>query len=114
MTPGELEADARFQQPFVDYLSEQGSHTTLGYIMRTPQAGGHWIAVLSPAMAGLSRTEALAGLLCDSLRPHPFLVSLPEMEELLIHCALSNTEDDENGFNVQWACFLITGRAIAQ
>ena len=83
--------------------------------MQTPQAGGHWIAILPMETVGLAANQAQAAILCDSLEKKPYQLSHPELEDLLTSCAIANTEDrrvNANAINPQWASFLVTDTGI--
>jgi len=115
MAPGDLQGDtpdtARLLRPFVEHYDDGKQYKVVGYILRTPQAGGHWIAVLPPTTIGLETTGACAGVLCDSLVSSPFQLSEPEMESLLTMCALdgsSRQSRDAFAAHAEWACFLVT------
>ena len=108
MAPAGLEG--RLQGPFEDFFCEGAAFRSAAYILRTPQAGGHWIALAHPSVLGLAYSEALAAVLCDSLQPSPFLLTLPETEDLLTACALEGIRSDGGfGHDIQWGCFLVTG-----
>ena len=87
----------------------------MAYILRTPldtpEAGGHWIALLPVEVLGHETCMDRAALLCDSLLPHPFYLSSAETESRLTTCAIANAADlqyNENAVHSSWACFLIT------
>ncbi len=87
----------------------------MSYILRTPQAGGHWVALVPPEAIGEERHPGEAAILCDSLQPAPFRLSQPEAEELLTACAMENAAaraQDGNAANARWACFLITDAGV--
>ena len=110
MAPATLES--RLQLPFGDFFSGASTYRAAAYILRTPQAGGHWIALVHPVTLGFEYSEGLAAVLCDSLQPAPFLLTLPETEDLLTACALEGIMADAGfGYNIQWGCFLVSGPA---
>ncbi len=83
----------------------------LAYILRTPQAGGHWIALLPPETVAEESGPTTVAVLCDSLETAPFLLSQPETEDLLTACVMDNAASlasDANAAATRWACFLIT------
>ena len=56
-------------------------------------------------------------VLCDSLKPVPFLLTAEEAEDLLTACALEavdRLDNDAFGHAITWGCFLIidAGREI--
>ncbi len=121
MTPaslqGETPSESRLQDPFASHYFAGMAFTVVAYILRTPTAGGHWIALLPPATASLQQNDASAALLCDSLWPQAFILSRPETEDLLTACALDNaghSQQYDHDYNLQWGCFLITssGRSL--
>ena len=75
----------------------------IGYIFRTPQAGGHWIAILPPSAMGAKSTEGNAMVLCDSLRKFPYALKVAEMEMLMTSCAAVGAAG-----KTSWAAFLAT------
>ena len=115
MTPadlqGETAGESRLLKPFSDYYTAEGSFLAVAYILRTPQAGGHWITIVPPMAINDEPMLGVASILCDSLLPTPFALSPSETEDLLTACALecaAGREDNEHGANVRWACFLVT------
>ena len=60
---GDTPEDARLEHPFADLIENQVRYRSAGYILRTPQAGGHWIALLHPAALHLGRADAAAAVL---------------------------------------------------
>ena len=102
----------RLPEPFANFFDAAASYVAAAYVLRTPQAGGHWIALVHPTTVGMVCDDGLAAVLCDSLLPAPFLLSLPETEDLLIACALEGVRPDAGfGHNLEWGCFLVTGPA---
>jgi hypothetical protein len=116
MLPAELQGttpeDARLQDPFKDYIFNGMRYRTVGYLLRTPQGGGHWISVLPPIVFGMEPTGAVAGVLCDSLEASPFELTQTDLEDLLTACALEGADlrdgRDPNAQNIRWGCFLVT------
>ena len=86
MTPAALEgtvpSESRLVQPFQNLLVAGRRFRSVGYVLRTPQVGGHWIALLPPIVLGLPSDSAIAGVLCDSLEAVPFQLKSHEIEEL--------------------------------
>ena len=55
-------------------------------------------------------------ILCDSMKPVPFLLTFEETEDLLTACALEAVErlnNDAFGHDITWGCFLITDAGSA-
>ena len=95
---------SRLQEPFREYVVETGSYKTVGYLLRVPQHGGHWITLLP----GRVVTPASCGntLLCDSIHRCPFVLTQTETESLLVACAIDSATGachDRTGF----VCFLV-------
>ena len=86
MTPAALQGtvpgESRLEQPFQNLLVAGSRFRSVGYVVRTPQVGGHWIALLPPIVLGLPSDSAIAGVLCDSLEAVPFQLNSHEVEEL--------------------------------
>ena len=104
LAPEDLEthADAVFSPPTVQHTAP-----TRGYVLRTPQAGGHWIALLpATAMAPIQLPTNTAAILCDSLQTVPFALSAGDVEQLLLTAAVAQLEAHEN--RLDWAVFAIT------
>ena len=116
MTPAALQGDtpatARLQRPFSDLYFENMRFRSVGYLLRTPQCGGHWIAVLPSIVLGVAESYAVAGVLCDSLESAPFHLPEHDLEDLLTACALEGAAleaaADPNARNLRWGCFLVT------
>ena len=116
MAPGDLQgstaANSRLTNPWVPLdLGINGYFQAVAYILRTPQAGGHWIALLPADMVSPEVGAGSASVLCDSLIPHPFLLSLGETEDLLTTCAIegcTRMRHDAFGHRINWGCFLVT------
>ncbi len=64
-----------------------GSHA-LGCVIHMPNPR-HWIAVVPPVQ---QRTARVAALLCDSLYPQPYAVSLDEMVDLFTTMGLRHMQ----------------------
>ena len=116
MTPALLQgssaAESRLQTPFRDFESERIRYRAIGFLIRTPQCGGHWISVLPPSILGSESEGSAKGVLCDSLWPFPFRLVQHHLEELLLACALEGTSrlaaGDPHGMRLRWGCFLVT------
>ena len=111
----------RFSDPFADYvLQDEGAFQTLGYLLRLPSYGGHWVSLLSSSIAPPSRLVGAVpncvAYLCDSMHPAPFGVSTDEVGELLLACAFEaarGADADLRTFRPDWCCFLL-GVALHQ
>ena len=112
LPPGAVET--RLQSPFATHYAEGSSYEAVAYVLRTPQAGGHWVALLPPAVLDMEASDEVAAVLCDSLYAEPFLLSADDTEELLTACALEGVRADAGfGHNIAWGAFLITAPAVA-
>ena len=109
MTPFDLEGGqgsssvaggGRLETPFRDHITANGVFRCVGYVLRLPSYGGHWIAILPPSVAGS------APLLCDSMHATPFVLRGAEVQELLMTCALDAAHSSVNAFEATWGCFL--------
>ena len=117
MTPADLEGTAgkmsvvaggRFENLFGDHIIAEGSYRVAGYLLRIPQHGGHWIALV-PAESAEDRAASRA-LLCDSMLPAPLLLRPDEAAQLLTAAAFDAAgarHFNGNAFNAQWGCFLV-------
>ena len=121
MLPADLQgiaaADSRLASPWAPLNLASGTFRAVTYILRTPQAGGHWIALLPSSLLDPEMTVGGASILCDSLKPHPFLLSLDETEHLLVACALeacARQRQDGHGRDIRWGCFLVTDTGTAE
>ena len=57
-----------------------------------------------------------AAVLCDSMCPHPFMLTQSETEDLLTACAIEGSMcelGDAYGHNIRWGCFLVTDSGSA-
>ena len=105
----------RFSEPFADQvLPGEGAYQTLGYLLRLPSSGGHWVSVLAAPLAPPSRlirdAPEFAAYLCDSLHPAPFGLQTDEVGELLLACAfeaIRGADVDLHSFHPDWCCFLL-------
>jgi len=79
MLPETLEG--RLQYPFQDLLAHGLRFRSVGYLLRLPQCGGHWIAVLPPVVLDAVADDAVVGVLCDSLEEVPFELRGPNLED---------------------------------
>ena len=112
LPPGSVER--RLQNPFERHYAEGYSYDAVAYILRTPQCGGHWVALLPPVVLGMQATARVAAVLCDSLYPEPFLFTVEHTEDLLTACALEGVRADAGfGHDITWGVFLITAPAKA-
>jgi len=112
LPPGSLET--RLQSPFATHYAEGYSYDAVAYILRTPQSGGHWVALLPPVVLGMEAAAGVAAVLCDSLQPEPFIFTVDETEALLTACALEGVRADTGfGHDITWGAFLITAPAAA-
>ena len=82
----------------------EGYQKPLGYLLRIPSHGGHWITLL-PSKVVNAKSLAHA-LLCDSLYPAPFLLTRMETQQLLQAFVIdaSTSQDD---YNLDFVCFLV-------
>jgi hypothetical protein len=97
----------RFEQPFAEHAIPDGIFKVVGYLLRIPTHGGHWIALAPPEEA--SDCDAGCATLCDSLFPAPVLLQRDEMLQLLTAAAFDGAAArhfNANGFNSEWGCFL--------
>ena len=91
-------AGARLEEPFGPHVSREGVHHCLGYILRLPNLGGHWISVLPGRLVECPRDGY--AVLCDSLYKFPFLITQAQLSDLLMACALGTDPD------LGWRCCL--------
>ena len=111
MPPAALES--RMLSPFALHYGDGFSYAPAAYILRTPQSGGHWIALLPPSVLNLEVSEAATSVLCDSLESIPYVLTFAETENLLTACALEGVRADAGfGHDISWGAFLITGPAM--
>ena len=82
----------------------QGYQETVGYLLRLPDHGGHWITLL-PSKVVNAKTPAHA-LLCDSLYPAPFLLTSTETQQLLQAFEIDASTSQDN-YNPDFVCFLV-------
>ena len=122
MTPADLQGGEgaasmvvadRFTNPFADHVLHEGAFTAIGYMLRIPSSGGHWVTILNPEFLPTHGTDLptdCAAVLCDSLFPVPFTLNLDELGELLLASAfdsLQGEQVDVQHFRPQWCCFLL-------
>ena len=106
--------ESRLQEPFVDHFVRDSAFTAVAYILRTPQSGGHWVALLPPRVLGLEASVSSAAVLCDSLQPAPYILTLTDTEDLLTACAMEGVRANVGfGYDLAWGAFLITAPARA-
>ena len=104
----------RFSEPFADYVQSDGAYQTLGYLLRLPSWGGHWVALLSASLTPPSRligeVPNVEAYLCDSMHPAPYGLRADEVNELLLSCAFEaqrGADADLRTFRPDWCCFLL-------
>ena len=78
---------------------------TVGYILRTPAGGGHWVALLPPNVVARQSSDCCAAVLCDSMHATPFLLDTAEVEDLLLGVAIA--QQSANVALLPWAAFQI-------
>lgn len=106
--------ESRLASPFAAHYDDGFSYDPVAYILRTPQSGGHWIALLHPGALGLDVCEAATCVLCDSLQAVPYVLTYDDTQDLLTACALEGVRADAGyGHDITWGAFLITGPASA-
>ena len=123
MTPADLQGGegaasllggGRLEHPFRPHVVPQEGHfDAVGYLLRLPSHGGHWVTVVRLHLAAgdiaVDTIDAVA-LLCDSIHPHPFLLQASELDQLLLACAfdaVSGMDVHYLDFQPQWCCFLL-------
>ena len=94
-----MTAGGRLQNPFGDFVLHEGCYRVVGYLLRLPSHGGHWVSIL-PASACEPLADSRAGILCDSLYKRPFGLYAEQLEQLLQACALQQAHGHGH------ACFL--------
>ena len=105
----------RLVEPFSSYVVPAGEFSVVGYLLRIPSHGGHWITVLpgrslhfNPAHPYSDhRQDTPAALLCDSLYPCPHVITLEDTEKLLVTCAMDLASLRPQEYQGSWACFLV-------
>ena len=99
----------RWEEPFCEHVVPTGYHKVVGYLLRVPLHGGHWITLLpARVMTMVSPAETL---LCDSMHPEPFLLTREETRQMLRACADDATTGEchsKTGF----VCFLVTAAEL--
>ena len=99
---------------FGDHNAEGQCYTAAAYILRTPQCGGHWVALLPPSVLSLQASGSCAAVLCDSLQSEPFVLTTSDTDDLLTACALEGVCANSGfGNALTWGAFLITAPARA-
>ena len=71
MTAADIES--RFDEPFCQHVMPTGIHKVVGYLVRVPLHGGHWITLLPGRVVRLPFASSAQAVLCDSMHPQPFL-----------------------------------------
>ena len=116
LTPADLEGSAgtssivrggRLLAPFESYIIAEGAFSCIGYLLRVPSYGGHWISLLPPVFPEAIESATTAGILCDSMFPIPFAIEQKEIEDLLLAFAITAAAEDFDHSNAAWACFLV-------
>ena len=105
----------RFRSPFAPYVLPASAYDCVGYLLRIPSHGGHWIAIVPKSVLSYNPAHPTTicasyeegALLCDSLYPCPFLISLSELECLLTAVAVDTGTRNPSQFQGKWGCFLI-------
>ena len=116
MTPAEIEGTAgrdavvsggRLHAPFGDHVVAEGCFHSVGYLLRLPSHGGHWVSIVPSVFADVSAPAHILGLLCDSLYRSPFSLTQKDIEELLVACAMDCAHAAVSDFQGEWGCFLV-------
>ena len=92
------------EDPFANHTLPDGYQKPVGYLLRIPSHGGHWITLL-PSKVVDPKSPACA-LLCDSLYPAPFLLTNMETQELLQAFAI-DASTSQHDYNPDFVCFLV-------
>ena len=104
MDPAEIEGSdrkmsltggGRLAQPFSPFCVPSGEYRCVGYLLRIPSYGGHWVSILPPSALYFNPAHPLhptgsttaAALMCDSMFPCPFEIRCNELELLLTACS---------------------------
>ena len=75
LTPSDIEGSAgksavvggsRLGDLFRDHIIREGAYQCIGYILRIPSHGGHWVSIL-PATLSVDVLPTIAAVLCDSM-----------------------------------------------
>ena len=104
MTAADIES--RFDEPFCQHVMPTGIHKVVGYLVRVPLHGGHWITLLPGRVVWLPVASSAEAVLCDSMHPQPFLLSQEETKQLLQACA-SDAATAECHSTTGFVCFLV-------
>ena len=104
MTAADIES--RFDEPFCQHVMLTGAPKLVGYLVRVPLHGGHWITLLPGRVVRLPFASSAQAVLCDSMHPQPFLVSQEETKQLLQACA-SDAATGECQFTTGFVCFVV-------
>ena len=101
----------RFSTPFADYASpEDGAFEAIGYLLRLPSFGGHWVALLNGARMRPAHQDDTVAFLCDSMYQWPFSLTLTEVGDLLQASALDGASQaavEYRDFAPRWCCWLL-------
>ena len=92
------------EHPFANHTLPGGYLKPLGYLLRIPSHGGHWISLLPSEFVGAKSPNA--ALLCYSLCPAPFLLTTMETQTLLQAFAI-DASTSQNDHNPDFVCFLV-------
>jgi hypothetical protein len=103
-------AGSRLVKPFDDYIVREGIHTTIGYLLRLPSHGGHWVCLLPGAISAVQSDPSVDALLCDSLYSSLFLLRHEHTEQLLLACAVDAAHNSIDEFRCEFGCFLVGRR----
>ena len=99
---------SRLANPFESYIIQEGSHTAHGYLLRHPSYEGHWLSLLPANVMGIV-DPSVGALLCDSLYPAPFELTIEQTQQLLQASAVdAATSLSDSTFD--FACFLVGQR----
>ena len=113
------QSGGRLADPFARYIVPSGMYSCVGYLLRTPSCGGHWVSLLppeahaiDPSIAHMSDADQQArkrpaAWLCDSLYECPLWMCDSDIEAVLIACAMEAGLAGLAGFQAEWGCFLI-------
>ena len=97
---------SRLAEPFREHLLLTGSHKAVGYLLRVPVSGGHWITLLPGRV--VTSTSSAKSVLCDSVYPRPFLLGQGETEQLLQACAIDAAAGKSHS-RISFVCFFDCG-----
>ena len=116
LTPADIEGSpeaasvvpgGRLVNLFQDYIISEGVFKCVGYLLRIPTCGGHWISVVPVSTSSVPLLGHVRALLCDSLYSSPFMLTQHQAEDMLTACAIDAAHASIDAFNTDWGCFLI-------